>query len=118
MTRYLMSVCYPADSTPPSPDQLDVIMDDVGALERRLRAEGAWVFGGGLHDPDAATVVTASDGTPVVTDGPFVDTKEVIGGLTIIDVADLDAALKWAEMLARATTCPIEVRPFMDEPSP
>lgn len=73
------------------------------------------MFGGGLHDPSTATVVTARDGSAVCTDGPFVDTKEVIGGVSIIDVADLDAALGWAERMARATTCPIEVRPFADD---
>lgn len=71
------------------------------------------MFGGGLHDPSTATVVTSRDGSPVTTDGPFIDSKEVIGGLSIIDVADLDAALGWAERTSRATRCPIEVRPFV-----
>jgi hypothetical protein len=115
MPRYLMSVCYPADSAAPSPEELEVIARDVTEVHRQLEVEGAWVFGGGLHEPDTATVVTARDGTTVTSDGPFVDTKEVIGGLSIIDVADLDTALGWAGRLARATTCPIEVRPFMDD---
>lgn len=115
MTRYLMSVCYPEGSTAPSAEDLEVITRDVTDVHRQLAAEGAWVFGGGLHDPSTATVVTTRDGTTVTTDGPFVDTKEVIGGLSIIDVADLDAALRWAERMSAATTCPIEVRPFMDE---
>ena len=116
MTRYLMSVCYPADSTPPGPDELEHIMQEVSAVHAALRAEGAWVFGGGLHDPATATVITSRDGSATTTDGPFVDTKEVIGGLSIIEVTDLDAALRWAERLAAATTCPIEIRPFLDEP--
>src|SRR5690606_35282373 len=87
MTRYLMSVCYPAGSKAPDPEELDVITRDVSEVHRRLQAEGAWVFGGGLHDPSTATVVTARDGSAVTTDGPFVDSREVIGGLSIIDVA-------------------------------
>ncbi|MEZ5343344.1 MAG: YciI family protein [Acidimicrobiales bacterium] len=115
MTRYLLSVGYRAGATPPSPDELQEIMADVGDVRRRMQAEGSWVFGGGLHDPSTASVVTAHDGSAVTTDGPFIDSKEVIGGITIIDVADLDAALGWAERTARATRCPIEVRPFMDD---
>jgi hypothetical protein len=116
MTRYLMSVCYPAGATPPSAEELEHIVHDVTAVHTALRAEGAWVFGGGLHETSTATVVTSRDGSVTTTDGPFVDTKEVIGGLSIIDVPDLDAALRWGERMAAATTCPIEVRPFMDEP--
>jgi hypothetical protein len=116
MTRYLMSVCYAPDSTPPGSEALATIMADVTEVHHQLEAEGSWVFGGGLHDPSTATVVTARDGSVVTTDGPFIDTKEVIGGFSIIDVADLDAALVWAERISRATRCAIEVRPFVDEP--
>src|SRR5688572_11736324 len=112
MTRYLMSVCYPADSTPPTTEELEVIARDVTLVHRQLQDEGSWVFGGALHHPSTATVVKARDGSPVTSDGPFIDTEEVIGGLSIIDVDDLDVALRWAERLAAATTCPIEVRPF------
>lgn len=115
MTRYLMSVCYSPDATPPTSDELEVIMADVTVVRDQLQAQGSWVFGGGLHDPSTATVVTARDGSAVTTDGPFIDSKEVIGGLTIIDVADLDAALGWAERTSQATRCPIEVRPFMGD---
>ena len=118
MSRYLMSVCHPAGAMPPGPAELEHIMEDVAEVRSQLRAEGAWVFGGGLHEPSTATVVTSRDGTVVTTDGPFIDTKEVIGGLSIIDVADLDAALRWGERMAEATTCPIEVRPFIDESAP
>lgn len=116
MTRYLMSVCYPAGSTAPSAEELEEITRQVTEVHRQLQAEGAWVFGGGLHDPSTATVVTARDGSPLTTDGPFIDTKEVIGGLSIVDLPDLDAALGWAERMSAATTCPIEVRPFLPDP--
>lgn len=115
MTRYLMSVCYPAGSTAPSREELEVITREVTEVHRQLQAEGAWVFGGGLHDPSTATVVTARDGSALTTDGPFIDTKEVIGGLSIVDLPDLDAALRWAERMSAATTCPIEVRPFLPD---
>ena len=115
MTRYLMSVCYAAGSTAPTAEELEQITHDVTEVHRQLREEGAWVFGGGLHDPSTATVVTARDGSALTTDGPFLDTKEVIGGLSIVDLPDMDAALRWAERMSAATTCPIEVRPFHDE---
>ncbi|WP_229022851.1 YciI family protein [Actinomarinicola tropica] len=116
MARYLMSVCYPEGSTAPSPEELEQITRDVTEVHDALASQGSWVFGGGLHDPSASTVVTARDGSTVTHDGPFVETKEVIGGLSIIDVPDLDDALRWAERMSAATTCPIEVRPFVDGP--
>lgn len=116
MTRYMMSVWYPADGEAPSPEELERIGRDVDTVHRELQDEGAWVFGGALHDPTTATVVTARGGSAATTDGPFVETKEVLGGFSVIDVDDLDVALAWAERLSEATTCPIEVRPFELEP--
>ena len=112
MTQYMMSVWYPADAERPGPDELARITRDVGNVHEQLRAEGAWLFGGGLHEPSSATVVQARDGRAVTTDGPFVETKEVLGGFSVIEVADLDDALMWAERMSQATTCPIEVRPL------
>ena len=114
MKQYLLSV-YQPDSDPPPADVLADITRDLEALHEDLRAAGAWVFSGGLHPPSTATVVhPRRDGMPM-TDGPYVEGKEHIGGLTIIKVADLDEALKWGRRLARATTLPIEVRPFQGE---
>ncbi len=73
------------------------------------------MFAGGLHPPSTATVVRATDGEVLTTDGPFAEGKEHIGGVTIIKAPDLDAALEWGRKLARATTLPIEVRPFQGE---
>ncbi|MGD9955274.1 MAG: YciI family protein [Candidatus Nanopelagicales bacterium] len=112
MTHYLMSVCYPAGAGEPEPAELERIMAEVGALNDDLKAAGAWVFGAGLHDPSTATVVTTTDAGVSMTDGPFIESKEQIGGFTIVDVADLDAALGWAERFSAATGTPIEVRPF------
>jgi hypothetical protein len=115
MTQYLMSVWYPADAAAPAADELARITHDVETVHQQLQDQGAWVFGGGLHDPTTATVVESRGGRAMTTDGPFVETKEVLGGFSVIDVADLDVALAWAERLSAATTCPIEVRPFHDQ---
>ena len=111
MTRYLLSVVQPDGDPPPSLD-LDRIRRDVIALQDEMKAAGAWVFSGSLHAPSTATVVRVGDGEELLTDGPFAEGKEHIGGLTIIEAPDLDAALAWARKSARATTLPIEVRPF------
>jgi hypothetical protein len=79
-----------------------------------MKDAGAWVFTAGLHAASAATVVRVKEGQPLVTDGPFAEGKEHIGGFTIIEAPDLDGALGWARKLARATTLPIEVRPVRD----
>jgi len=112
MPHYLLSVCYPADAVRPDDDVLARIMDRVAALNTEMISAGVWVFAGGLHDPSTATVVTDEDGEIVVHDGPFIESKEQVGGLTVVEVADLDAALGWAARMATAITVPIEVRPF------
>ena len=112
MPYYQLSVCYPAGATPPPPPELDGIMERVAALNAEMKAAGTWVFGGGLHDASSSTVVVARDGEVVMTDGPFIESKEQVGGITIIDAAELDAALGWAGRLAVAIGVPIEVRPF------
>jgi hypothetical protein len=114
MKQYLLSVCYPAGSSQPAPEALKKIMSDVMALRKEMQAAGVWVFSGGLCAPDSATVLRHSNGDIVLTDGPFVESKEQIGGITILQVPDLDAALFWARKTARATTTPIEVRPFVE----
>jgi hypothetical protein len=73
------------------------------------------VFAGGLYPSSTATVVQADDGDVLVTDGPFVEGKEHIGGVWVIKAPDLDAALAWARKATRACTVPIEVRPFQEE---
>jgi hypothetical protein len=112
MKRYLLSVVQPAGDRP-ADDVLEKIMQDVEAVNDELRAAGAWVFAGGLHAPSTATMVRVHDGEVVTTDGPFAEGKEFLGGISIIQAPDLDAALGWAGKLTRATTLPIEVRPFV-----
>jgi hypothetical protein len=113
MKQYLLSI-YQPDSDPPPVGVLAEIMRDVRAVDEELRSAGAWVFSGGLHAPSTATVVRPQEEVPM-TDGSYVEGKEHIGGLTIINAANLDEALEWGRKLARATTLPIEVRPFQGE---
>ena len=114
MKQYLLSV-YQPDGPRPAPERLDRIMRDVRAVRDEMKAAGAWVFSAGLHPPSTATVLRAQEEGVLMTDGPFVEGKEHLGGFTIVKSPDLDAALGWGKKLARATTLPIEVRPFHDE---
>ncbi|GAA2814298.1 YciI family protein [Saccharopolyspora taberi] len=113
MKEYLLSI-YQPDGEPPAPEVLDPIMREVEAVNAELRAAGAWVFAGGLHPPSTATVVRSAGEDALMTDGPYVEGKEHIGGFTVIRAEDLDAALEWGRKLARATTLPIEVRPLQE----
>jgi hypothetical protein len=90
-------------------------MAGVEAIRAELRDAGSWVFSGGLHAPSTATVLRLKDGDVLVTDGPFAEGKEHLGGFTIIKAPDLDAALAWGRRYAQVTTLPIEVRPFQGE---
>lgn len=114
MKQYLLSI-YQPDGAPPARESLDRIMRDVNALRQEMKSAGAWVFSGGLHPVSTATVVRVKEGEALLTDGPFIDGKEHIGGFTIVNAPDLDVALEWGRKLAAATTLPIEVRPFYEE---
>ena len=111
MTTYLLSIYQPDGPIPP-PDVLTRVMSDIDEINRDLRATGSWVFAGGLHAPSTATVVRVKDGETLMTDGPFIEGKEHVGGFTVIRAPDLDAALEWGRRFATATGLPIEVRPF------
>jgi hypothetical protein len=111
MTRYLLSIYQPEGPPPPAPF-LERVMRDVGAVIEDMKTSGAWVFNGGLHAPSTATVVRFRDGDVLTTDGPFAEGKEFLGGFCIVQAPDLDGALEWGRRLTRATTLPIEVRPF------
>jgi hypothetical protein len=114
MKNYLLSIYQPDGGLPP-PDVLEKVMQNVRGVDEEMRAAGVWVFTGGLHDPNTATVLDPrSPGMPMI-DGPYVEGKEHIGGLTIIKASDLDEALAWGRKLALATTLPVEVRPFQGE---
>jgi hypothetical protein len=115
MTLYLLSVITPTGGTPPPPEVLGPIMQRVAALEQELKDAGAWVFSGGLNSPNTATVLHPQGDDVLLTDGPFAEGKEYLGGFSIIRAADLDAALEWGRKLTQAIGLPIEVRPFVDE---
>jgi hypothetical protein len=111
MPQYLLSLIQP-DGPMPAPEVLGPIMRDVAAVTERMRAAGAWVFSAGLHPAETATVVRPAGEDFLVTDGPYVEAKEHVGGFTIVEAEDLDAALAWGREVARATTLPVEVRPI------
>jgi hypothetical protein len=110
--QYLMSIFQPGDGTPPSREVLEPIMRNIFAVTEEMKQAGAFVFTGGLHAPRTATVLRAQNNEVLITDGPYVEGKEHLGGVYIIEAEDLDAALHWGRKLAQASTLPIEIRPF------
>jgi hypothetical protein len=113
MRQYLLSI-YQPDGDPPPPEILEPIMKDIGAVDAEMRATGAWVFTGGLHPPEVATVLRADGGDVLITDGPYPEGKEHVGGFWIIRAPDLDAALDCARKATAACRLPVEVRPMVD----
>jgi hypothetical protein len=116
MTLYLLSI-YQPDGDPPPPEVLEPVMRQIHALNEEIKAAGGWVFTGGLHAPSTATVVRMRDRELLTTDGPYVESKEHVGGFWIVRAKDLDVALGWARKAAQAVApLPIEVRPFHHGP--
>jgi hypothetical protein len=114
MPQYLLSVWHDDDygDMDMSDPELQRRMNQTGAFNDELTAAGAWVFGNGLHSKASATVVRPSDGEVSMTDGPYAESKEQMGGFWVIEAPDLDAALEWARKGALACEDPVEVRPF------
>ncbi|NUW39026.1 YciI family protein [Nonomuraea rhodomycinica] len=113
--QYLLNL-YQPDGDPPPPEVLDPIMRELAAVDREMREAGAWVFNGGLHPAGSSTVVQVRDGDTLLTDGPFTEGKEHVGGLVIVQADDLDGALEWARRISAASGLPVEVRPFKELP--
>ena len=114
--KYYLLAMHQAVGDPPPPEVLGPIMKDLAAVKEEMRAAGVWVFDGGLHGPEASTVVRVHDGEVLTTDGPYAEGKEHLGGFVIIKAPDLDAALGWARKQAEAVRLlPIEVRPFQGD---
>ena len=115
MTHYLLSVhSVEGEAREPMTDgEMAQSHKQLSILEQELKSAGAWVVSGRLHEPDTATVVRMAEGEVVTTDGPFVESKEHLGGFYIIQAEDLDAALAWASRVTGAIKVPIEVRPFV-----
>lgn len=118
MSQYLLSVhAVEGESRDPMTDEeMTAMMQSVHALEEDLKSSGSFVFGGHLHEAETSTVVRVADGEVLMTDGPFAESKEHIGGFYIIDASDLDAALAWAARVTDTIKAPIEVRPFFEMP--
>jgi hypothetical protein len=114
MKQYLLSIYHP-DEPVPEPEVMEKIVRDVTALNEELQAAGAWVFAAGLYPSTTATVLQARGGDVLVTDGPFAEGKEHIGGFWVIKAPDLDAALEWGRKATRACTAPVEVRPLRED---
>jgi hypothetical protein len=114
MPQYMLSVHHDGSQDFESMPQegLQQIYGDVDAFNEEVRKAGKWVFAGGLAPIESATVVDGSGETPVVTDGPFSESKEFLGGFWVIDAADLDEALDWAARGSKACRGRVEVRPF------
>ena len=119
MTQYLLSVWHDRDATPediyPDPAEREQSYADTGVFNEELRTSGHWVFAGGLHSPSTATVVDGTGDEPVVTDGPYSESKEQIGGFWVVEAPDLDAALELAARGSKACRGKVEVRPFHGE---
>ena len=115
MTEYLLSVYMTEGQPTPSEEEIQQAYKDVDVFNEELKASGAWVFAGGLHPADTATVVRVKDGEVLTTDGPFAETKEQLGGFWVVEAPDLDAALQLAAKATVACRQPVEVRPFQDE---
>ncbi len=118
MQQYMLTVHSVEGSPEPSADARQKVYRAVDVFNGELKSSGAWVFAGGLHPANTATVVRVHEGGEVlITDGPFAEGKEHVGGFWVIAAPDLDAALEWATKATRACAAPVEVRPF-DNVSP
>ena len=115
MKEYLLSVHHTGDFPTPEPDEMQRMFAQVDAFNQELQQSGAWVFAGGLHPKETATTIRYQEGRTLVTDGPYAETKEQLGGFWVIKAADLDAALELAQRAAAACEGDVEVRPFQGE---
>jgi hypothetical protein len=118
MKQYLLSVHNVEGDPVPSPDEQQKMFDAVAMFNAETQATpSVWVFGGGLLPHTAATVVSGRGGQVLMTDGPFIEGKEHIGGFWIFELPDLDAALALAAKASVACAAPVEVRPFQEVPA-
>lgn len=110
MTQYLVAIHHPDTFEPHS--ESEQTRSDIADLNRKMQAAKVVVFVGGLAPVRDAKSVRTRSGAPVVTDGPYLETKEHIGGFWVLEVASLDDALEWGRKAAVACRAPVEVRPF------
>jgi hypothetical protein len=114
MKQYLLAVQFDESAPSPSEGEMQEQQARTAKVTAEMQSAGSWVFVGGLLPSPATTVVRPGNGTTTMTDGPFAETKEQLGGFWVIRCDDLDQALSWAEKCALACGSPIEVRPFED----
>ena len=116
MAQYLLSVhTVEGEAREPRTDeQMEELMRNIGELEREMKSADALVYSGRLQGPETASVVSVTDGETLMTDGPFAETKEQIGGFYIIKAGNNDEALSWAQKTSACIGTPIEVRPFLN----
>ncbi len=115
MTQYMLSVHHREGDTFPSADEMQPIFEAVDRFNAKLQAEGIWVFGGGLEPVESARTVDNTGAEAIVSDGPFAESKEWLGGFRVIEAPDLDAALALAKDASSACAGQVEVRPFQAE---
>jgi hypothetical protein len=109
MAQYLISVLDDATNTATAEE-----MAAIDIFNEQLQADGHWVFAGGLASPSTATVIDGRDGEALLTDGPFVETKEYVAGFWIIQAPDLDVALRLATLGSKHCNRRVELRPLLD----
>lgn len=115
MTQYLVAIHHPAGYDPSTEDE--AMHRDIDALNDEMVAAGIRTFVGGLQPPSSATALRVRPGGKLlITDGPYLETKEYIGGFWVLEASDLDEALEWGRKAAIACRAPVEVRPFIDMP--
>lgn len=118
MTQYMLAVHGTFDDpTDLDPEAMQTTFDAVDVVNQKMMDAGIWVFAGGLEPIDVTTTVDNTGDQPIVTDGPFAESKEWIGGFWILELPDLDAALQWATEASKACAGKVEVRPFQAEPA-
>jgi len=115
MTHYLMSVIHDWDDMGLTEEEMQQSFRQTDAYNNDLQSSGHWVFGGGLLHPSNSTVVDGRKGESIITDGPYVEAKEQLGGFWVIEAADLDEALELARRASEACMRPVEVRPFQGD---
>ena len=115
MAEYLLSVHHDYDTEFPSLEEMQPVFEAVDRFNQKVRDAGAWVFAGGLTPVQQATTVDNTGDAPIVSDGPYAESKEYLGGFWVIQAADLDEALQWAKEGSAACRGKVEVRPFQAE---
>jgi hypothetical protein len=117
MTQYMLAVHGSAAEAERDPEPQQAVFDAVDVVNQKMMDAGVWVFAGGLEPIDVSTTVDNTGDAPIITDGPFAESKEWIGGFWILELPDLDAALQWATEASKACQGKVEVRPFQAEPA-